>query len=74
MNSKRREQFETVWRELAPELDFQLVDDTAHNVIAAADVVMLASGTVALECMLLKRPMVVGYRVNSITHFSPRDW
>ncbi|CAH0540971.1 lipid-A-disaccharide synthase [Vibrio marisflavi] len=69
VNSKRREQFETVWRELAPELDFQLVDDTAHNVIAAADVVMLASGTVALECMLLKRPMVVGYRVNSITAF-----
>lgn len=69
VNSKRREQFEQAWKELAPELDFQLVDDTAHNVIAASDVVMLASGTVALECMLLKRPMVVGYKVNAITAF-----
>lgn len=46
-----------------------MVDDTAGNVITAADVVMLASGTVALECMLIKRPMVVGYRVNAITAY-----
>ncbi|NNN43144.1 MULTISPECIES: lipid-A-disaccharide synthase [unclassified Vibrio] len=69
VNSHRREQFETVWQKVAPELNFVLVDDTARNVITAADVVLLASGTVALECMLLKRPMVVGYKVNAITAF-----
>ncbi|WP_070970827.1 lipid-A-disaccharide synthase [Vibrio sonorensis] len=72
VNEKRREQFEQVWKEQAPELDFVLVNDTARNVISAADAVMLASGTVALECMLLKRPMVVGYKVNALTHFIAR--
>ncbi|EMN6088597.1 lipid-A-disaccharide synthase [Vibrio cholerae] len=69
VNAKRRAQFEQTWQQVAPELNFVLVDDTARNVITAADVVMLASGTVALECMLLKRPMVVGYRVNAFTAF-----
>ncbi|MBA5763364.1 lipid-A-disaccharide synthase [Vibrio sp. 404] len=69
VNQKRREQFEMAWMQHAPELKFKLIDDTAKNVITAADVVMLASGTVALECMLVKRPMVVGYKVNALTAF-----
>ncbi len=69
VNQKRREQFEQVWHSVAPELDFTLINDMARHVIAASDVVMLASGTVALECMLVNRPMVVGYNVNAITAF-----
>ncbi|KHT64933.1 lipid-A-disaccharide synthase [Photobacterium gaetbulicola] len=67
VNHKRRVQFEQAWRETAPELDFVLVDDTARNVMIASDAVLLASGTVALECMLVKRPMVVGYKVKPLT-------
>ncbi|CAM3734671.1 Lipid-A-disaccharide synthase [Vibrio aerogenes CECT 7868] len=67
VNDKRKQQFETLWQQHAPELDFILIQDTARHVIAASDVVMLASGTVALECMLINRPMVVGYRVNKLT-------
>ncbi|MEC6824876.1 lipid-A-disaccharide synthase [Photobacterium piscicola] len=67
VNEKRRAQFEQAWQATAPELDFELVDDTARNVMIAADAVLLASGTVALECMLVKRPMVVGYKVKPLT-------
>lgn len=67
VNESRKAQFEQIWQAIAPELDFVIIQDTARNVITASDAVLLASGTVALECMLLKRPMVVGYKMNRLT-------
>ncbi|WP_261881967.1 lipid-A-disaccharide synthase [Vibrio pelagius] len=69
VNETRKQQFTEIWKATAPELDFVIVQDTARNVITASDSVLLASGTVALECMLLKRPMVVGYKVNKLTGY-----
>lgn len=47
----------------------RLVSNDARSVIAAADVVMCASGTVALETLLVNRPMVVTYRISPATYF-----
>jgi lipid-A-disaccharide synthase len=52
----------------------QLVDGRAHDCMVAADVVLLASGTAALEAMLCKRPMVVAYRLAPLSHLIVRSF
>lgn len=52
----------------APGLPLQLVDGRSHEVLAACDVTLVASGTATLEATLFKRPMVIGYRM------APLSW
>lgn len=54
-------------REVAPDLPVSLLDGQARDAMIAADATLLASGTAALECMLAKCPMVVGYRMKPFT-------
>lgn len=49
-------------------LNLQILDGRADLAMTAADAVLVASGTAALEAMLLKRPMVVTYRLAWLTN------
>ena len=46
----------------------RVLDGHAQQAMIASDVVLLASGTAALEAMLCKRPMVVGHRIAPLTY------
>ncbi|HET7633936.1 MAG TPA: lipid-A-disaccharide synthase [Burkholderiales bacterium] len=60
--------FETaLHRHDAAELPVTVMFGHAHDAMAAADVVLAASGTATLEAALLMRPMVVAYRVSKLT-------
>ena len=53
--------------EHAPRLPLALLDGRSHEALAACDVTLIASGTATLEAALLKRPMVIGYRMNGLS-------
>jgi len=59
--------FEKVLSTIATRLPLTLLNGQGLEAMAAANAVMLASGTATLECMLLKRPMVVAYRLSPVT-------
>jgi lipid-A-disaccharide synthase len=54
---------ELVARAGLADVPVQIVDGDSHTAIAAADAVLVASGTATLEVALFKKPMVIAYKV-----------
>jgi lipid-A-disaccharide synthase len=72
-NAAARTAFEQALRQHAPGVPVTLVDGRAQDAVAASDAVLVASGTATLETALVKRPMVVAYRVAPLTAWLVRD-
>ena len=64
--------FAEALRRQAPGVAVRVIDGQAQVALAAADVVLVASGTATLETMLSKRAMVVAYRLSGLTSWLVR--
>jgi lipid-A-disaccharide synthase len=67
VSAARRAQFEQALTAAGISGQVRLLDGDSELAMGAADCVLLASGTATLEALLLKRPMVVGYKVAPLT-------
>jgi lipid-A-disaccharide synthase len=66
VSRETRESFEAaMYRAEAGELPLTILFGHARDALAAADVALVASGTATLEAALLKRPMVITYKMAS---------
>ena len=59
---------QAIYRCEAHDLPLRLLFGHAHDAMAAADVVLVASGTATLEAALLKRPMAIAYRMSPLSY------
>ena len=66
-NNELMAELQVMKRVHAPDLDLVCVSGRSRDVMACADVVLLASGTAALEAAIIGRPMVVAYKVSGMT-------
>lgn len=69
VNDKRIAQFEQIKAQIAPDLGVKILKGNARQAMIAAEATLLASGTAALEGMLCKSPMVVGYKMKASTYW-----
>ena len=67
VNSGLRRRFEVALRRCGCGLPIRMLDGGSWTAMAAADAVLLASGTATLEALLHRRPMVVTYRTHRLT-------
>jgi len=69
LSRQTRRQFEeALYHGNAEDLPLTILFGHAHMAMTAADAVLLASGTAALEAALLKRPMVVTYKMPRLSY------
>jgi lipid-A-disaccharide synthase len=64
-NAARHQQIESVLQ--SKSLSVSLVRGQGREVMRCSDAIMIASGTATLEAMLLRKPMVISYRMASLS-------
>ena len=64
-NAERHKQIESVLQLAA--LPVSLIRGQGREVMRCSDAIMIASGTATLEAMLLRKPMVISYRMASLS-------
>ena len=64
-NAERHQQIESVLQSTA--LSVSLIRGQGREVMRCSDAIMIASGTATLEAMLLRKPMVISYRMASLS-------
>ena len=67
-NRARTKQIEALLANEFPELPARVFEGDAETVMLAANGVLVNSGTATLEALLLKRPMVMSYRLPAFTY------
>lgn len=68
VNEQRYQEFYECYQRYTPDLPLEFFTRRSHDVMAAADVVVVTSGTATLETMLYKKPMIIAYRMSRFTH------
>lgn len=58
-----------IYRQQAGDVPFRLLFGHAQDALGAADVSLVASGTATLEAALIKRPMVITYKIAKFSYW-----
>lgn len=72
INEARAEEWRRLHQEFAPTLPLHFFVGRSQEVMAAADAILVTSGTATLEAMLFKRPMVIAYRTSAFNFMLAR--
>ncbi len=68
VHARRKIQIEKMLQDSFQDIEIQVVEGRSREVMTAADVVLVNSGTATLEALLLKKPMVMSYRLGALTY------
>ena len=67
-NGALRNQFENQLKNKGYALKLKLIDGSSREVMTAADLVLTKAGTSTLEAALLKKPMIVSFKMSQLTY------